>query len=141
MKRNIWVIAVLLAIAFVGQAAVAGAQEPPPPTTPEQKPEQASATVEGNWTMSLDGPQGPMQIALVLKQEGTKITGSMTSQMGETSLEGTYEGGKLAFGIYFEGPNGAMEIYFAAELKEDGTLAGSLSGPMGDLPWVAERVK
>jgi hypothetical protein len=34
-----------------------------------------------------------------------------------------------------------MEIYFAGQLKEDGTLAGSMSGPMGEMPWVAERAK
>ncbi|MEW5982606.1 MAG: hypothetical protein AB1806_09575 [Acidobacteriota bacterium] len=140
MKMSTVVVAILMAVACVGQISVAFAQEPPPPK-PEQKPDQQAATVDGNWIMSLEGPQGPMQVSMVLKQEGTKVTGSLTSQMGETALEGTFEAGKLAFAIAFEGGSGTMEIYFAAELKEDGTLAGVLSGPMGDMPWVAERAK
>lgn len=136
MKRNMVVIAVLTAIVVVGLAGVASAQEPP-----AQKPAEKPAGIAGNWIMSLDGPQGPMQITMVLALEGTKVTGSLTSQMGETPLEGTYEEGKLAFAIVFQGGSGAMEIYFAGQLKEDGTMAGSLSGPMGEMAWVAERAK
>ena len=135
MKRSMLVVAILAAMVF-GHAAVALAQDPPAP-----KPEQKAAGIDGNWNMSLEGPQGPMQIALVLKQDGTKVTGTLTSQMGETALQGTFEENKLAFSISFDGGSGPMEIYFAAELKEDGTLAGTLSGPMGDMPWVAERAK
>lgn len=138
MKRNMLVIAMLTAIAIVGLAGVASAQEPP---KPEQKPEEKPATIAGNWIMSLEGPQGPMQITMVLVLEEKKVTGSLTSQMGETALTGTFEEGKLAFGIVFDAGGQAMEIYFAGQLKEDGTLAGSMSGPMGEMPWVAERAK
>ena len=138
MKKHILLVVMLITVSLVGHAAAAAAQEPP---KPEQKPEQKTDSVAGNWIMSLEGPQGPMQITLVMQQEGTKVTGTLTSQMGETTLEGTFEAGKLAFSITFEGGSGTMQLYFAAELKEDGTLAGVLSGPMGDMPWVAERAK
>ena len=35
----------------------------------------------------------------------------------------------------------AMKIDFTGKLKADGTLAGTLTGPMGDMPWTASRVK
>lgn len=136
MKKNMLVMVMLTVGAIVGLAGVTSAQEPP-----AQKPAETAVSVDGTWLMSLDGPQGPMQITMVLKQEDTKVTGSLTSQMGETALEGTFEAGKLAFGIIFDAGGQMMEIYFAGDLKEDGTLAGALSGPMGDMPWVAERAK
>lgn len=138
MKKHILLVVTLVVMSMVGQAAIAAAQEPP---KPEQKPEQKTDSIAGNWIISLESPQGAMQVTMALQQEGTKVTGTLTSQMGETALEGTFEAGKLAFAIAFQGGSGTTEIYFTAELKEDGTLAGVLSGPMGDMPWLAERAK
>ena len=41
----------------------------------------------------------------------------------------------------FDGGGGSMQISFAGKLTDGNTLAGSLSGPMGDSPWSAVRVK
>jgi hypothetical protein len=35
----------------------------------------------GNWTLSLDSPQGPFEQALVLKDEGGKVVGEISNQM------------------------------------------------------------
>ena len=35
----------------------------------------------GSWTLSLDSPQGPFEQSLVLKDEGGKVVGEMSSQM------------------------------------------------------------
>ena len=69
--------------------------------------------------MSLDSPQGPMSIAVLLKVDGTKVTGTLTSQMGETALQGQYVEGVLNFGITFEGGGGSMQISFAGKLKDE----------------------
>jgi hypothetical protein len=49
--------------------------------------------------------------------------------------------GALTFGITFEGGGGSMQLSFSAKLVEDGSLAGVMSGPMGEIPWTAVRVK
>lgn len=101
----------------------------------------SKVTLDGKWNMSLDSPQGPMSILLTLKVDGTKVTGTLNSQMGETTLEGQYAEGVLNFGISFDGGGGTMQISFAGKLTDENTMAGSLSGPMGDIPWSAVRVK
>jgi len=35
----------------------------------------------GEWTLLLDGPQGPFEQSLTLKDEGGKVIGEMTNQM------------------------------------------------------------
>ena len=101
------------------------------------------AAIDGNWNMTVTMPDGtPMPVATVFKTEGKKLTGTLTSPQGETPLEGEYADGKIKFGISVPGEGGqAMTIGFAGDLKDDGTLAGVASGPMGELPWKAERVK
>ena len=101
----------------------------------------SKVAIDGKWNMSLESPQGPMSILVVFKVDGTKVTGTLSSQMGETPLEGTYADGVLNFGITFDGGGGSMQIAFAGKLTDENTMAGSLSGPMGDIPWAATRVK
>ena len=127
------VLAVVLSLAF--QPAFAG-QAPQEP-----KKDLSKVALDGKWNMSVESPQGPMSILVVFKVDGTKVTGTLSSQMGETPLEGTYADGVLNFGITFDGGGGSMQIAFAGKLTDENTMAGSLSGPMGDIPWSAVRVK
>ena len=41
----------------------------------------AAGAFMGNWSLTLDSPQGPFEQALVLKDEGGKVVGEITSQM------------------------------------------------------------
>jgi len=136
MKRLTMFAVVLFTLAVSGPA-VHASQEKQEPT----KDGRASANVTGKWSLSLETPQGPMTVALVLKQEGTKVTGTLAGPQGETALEGQFVDGTLTFGISFESPNGSMQLSFSAKLVEDGSLAGVMSGPMGEIPWTAVRVK
>jgi hypothetical protein len=79
-----------------------------------RKDGQAAANVSGKWSLSIETPQGPMTVALVLKQEGTKVTGTLAGPQGETALEGQFVDGTLTFGISFESPNGSMQLSFSA---------------------------
>jgi hypothetical protein len=127
---------VLFTVALSVQAVQASqaAQEP-------TKDGQAAANVSGKWSLSLETPQGPMTVAMVLKQEGTKVTGTLAGPQGETPTEGQFVDGTLTFGISFDGGGGSMQLSFSAKLAADGSLAGVMSGPMGEIPWTAVRVK
>lgn len=136
MKKLTMFAVVLFTLASSVQAIHAwqAAQEP-------KKDGQAAANVTGKWSLSIETPQGPMTVAMVLKQEGTKVTGTLAGPQGETALEGQFVDGTLTFGISFEGSGGSMQLSFTAKLAEDGSLAGVMSGPMGEIPWTAVRVK
>ena len=100
-----------------------------------------TSKVDGKWAMNVETPQGAMDVALDLKSDGKKITGTISSPQGDAPLEGEYADGKIAFAISIESPEGAMAIGFAGAKKEDGTMAGTLTGPFGEAPWTASRVK
>ena len=77
---------------------------------------------------------------LVLKQDGGKVTGTFTSPHGDVPLAGEYVGTTLTFHATIEDPHHA-ELTFTGTRKDDGTLAGAVTGPMGDMTWKAERAK
>jgi hypothetical protein len=76
-----------------------------------------------------------------MKLDGKKLTGMLSSQMGDVALEGEFADGKVTFGISFDAGGGAMSITFVGTMKDADNMTGTMSGPMGEVPWVAKRVK
>ena len=132
-------VALTLCAALVAVSALSAQQTPPttPPAAPAAPAKTEGATVAGNWVISMDYGQGPTEIAAIFKLEGKKLTGSLTSPAGETPLEGEFAEGKLTFGIDVQG----MALSFTATLKDADNMTGTMGGQMGDIPWVAKRVK
>ena len=80
-------------------------------------------------------------MGLVLKQDGKKVTATPAPPHGsEIPLEGEFVGGTLKLSTSSQGGE-APHATLNAVLKSDGTLAGYLSGPMGDMQWTASRAK
>lgn len=129
------------AVAFAALAVIIGASSSIIAAQAAPAANAAAAKVDGKWAMNVETPQGAMDVALELKSEGKKITGTITSPQGDAPLEGEYADGKIAFAISIESPEGAMAIGFAGAMKDDGTMAGTLTGPFGEAPWTASRVK
>jgi hypothetical protein len=97
----------------------------------------ASVDMTGKWTMAVVEAQ--LQIALDLKQSGTKITGTATSDhLGTMTLTGTLANGTLTFTT-----NGSTsgDIQYTGTLKADGTFAGGLTSQAGAMTWTLAQVK
>ncbi len=76
----------------------------------------AAADATGNWSGSMQGPNGDMTITFHLKQDGAKLTGSVETGMGDPVeiQNGKVDGGK----IYWETSFNGMTI------QHDGTISG-----------------
>ena len=128
--------ALICAASLSAQAQQTGPAAPKPTTAVE------APTPAGNWNMSLDAGQGPMDIAVALKLDGKKLTGMLSSQMGDVALAGEIAAdGKVVFSISFDGGGGAMDLTFMGTMKDADNMTGTMNGPMGEIPWVAKRVK
>jgi hypothetical protein len=103
----------------------------------------ATATIAGKWTMSVESPRhGVLSLGLVLEQEGQRVTGTLANPHGEKDLplEGEFVDGTLTLSTNNDASD-PMHFTGTAQLKDDGTLAGSLSSSDGDLTWTAARIK
>jgi len=128
MKRMIPVLM------FVGLALVMGA------TTAAQAP-AAAPDLTGKWTMKVSGgPHGDAAMALVLKQEGEKVTGQFNpGHDGDIPMAGTFVKGALT--LKSPANDEGQAITMKGTFKADGSLAGFLSSAMGDMTWIASRDK
>lgn len=59
-----------------------------------------AADVTGNWTAMVPGRNGDQETKITLKQDGDKLTGSMTSPRGERQIsEGKVTGDSISFTV------------------------------------------
>lgn len=64
---------------------------------------QNATNVTGNWTMEVQTDAGSGSPTFVLKQEGEKITGTYTGQLGESPVAGTLKGNTIHLEFAIQG--------------------------------------
>ncbi|HKE58270.1 MAG TPA: hypothetical protein VKB46_16270 [Pyrinomonadaceae bacterium] len=101
-------------------------------------PAAAPVELAGEWDAVADAQGQPFPFTLVLKIEGEKVTGSSTSQLGESTISnGTWKDGQLNFQL--DSQNGT--VVMSATVVE-GKLSGAFdfAGQMQG-KWVAVKKK
>lgn len=138
MKKTL----VTLCLAFACAVSLSAQTAQDPPAAPKPAPtDKAALSLAGNWTISMDYGQGPKDIAAVMKLDGKKLTGMLSTEVGDTALEGEFADGKANFAISIDAGGGAMQLTFTLTMKDADNLAGTMGGAMGEIPFVGKRVK
>jgi hypothetical protein len=107
----------------------------------------AANTIEGKWTWTQMGPNGDVAITLELKQEGEKLTGTMTRNNMPTEIkEGTIKGSDLSFISVRERNGQEFKTVYKGKLDADagkitGTITTNRNGNEQTREWTATRAK
>jgi hypothetical protein len=103
-----------------------------------------AASVAGRWRMTIEFDHEARPAGLQIAVSGGKVTGSFAASFagGEVPIAGEFRGGTLTFQASTTGgPHPGMSLDFTATLKDNATLAGTMSAPFGDFSWTAERLR
>jgi hypothetical protein len=96
----------------------------------------AAVNLNGEWDGVADAQGQPFPFLLTLKVDGANVTGSSSSQLGESQIKkGTWKDGKLVFEL--EGQNGVISMsatVVEGKLSGEFDFAGQLQGK-----WVAVK--
>lgn len=94
----------------------------------------------GPWNVTVQGPQGPMNSLLTLKQSGDTISGDFESELGKAPVAGMVQGDSIKFSFALDVGGQQLSILAAGALKDPKTLNGQLDvGGMGAFPFLATR--
>lgn len=101
------------------------------------------ADISGKWVMTVQGPQGAMDSNVEFKQEGEKLSGTISSeQLGTSKVEGTVKGDTLRFAFSIDAGGQQFALTGGALLKEKDVIDGQLvAGEMGNFPFTMKRQK
>ena len=95
--------------------------------------------VAGTWKGTLETPNGAQENTFVLKVDGEKLTGSITSQMGTMEIsDGKVDGDKVSFAI---STDFGLINYSGAVKGDEMKLTLSAGGGQFTLDFVAHRAK
>lgn len=94
----------------------------------------------GTWVLTINSPQGPMDVTMTVTQSGGSFSGSMTSMLGTTSFDdGQIDGRSASWSMTIQMGGNAMTLTYQAQV--DGTrMTGSVSlGQFGNAPFTGEK--
>jgi|WetSurMetagenome_2_1015567.scaffolds.fasta_scaffold844366_1 hypothetical protein len=126
----VFVVAACLA-AGSGLAAAQGAA-----AGQEKQAAAAGDPITGDWSGTVESPQGTIGFTLTLKLENGKVTGEIASDQGGTSLAGTWTEGKLSANFDYNGTPVAMTGSF-----KDDVFGGEMNMGGGQMvmSWTAKK--
>src|SRR5687767_6650905 len=98
----------------------------------------SAQSIDGAWDLSINGPEGVITATANLKQDGEKVSGSITSPQGTVDLSGTVKGKTLNLAFQIQGPQGALDIKVNGEV--DGSeMKGIIDFGMGMADFTAKK--
>jgi len=95
-------------------------------------------SVAGDWALTVNGPQGTVDTDASFKQAGDKVTGTFSSQLGETNVEGTMTGSTLSLAFTVVTPNGPIDIRMTAEVAGS-EMKGTIDFGMGTADFTGKK--
>lgn len=105
----------------------------------QEQEKKDAANVTGTWVFDVQTSAGSGTPTMTFKQEGEKLTGQYSGQLGELPLTGTAKDSKITFqfDVSVEGTN--LSIVYAGTVEKD-SMKGTVSlGAAGDGTFTAKR--
>lgn len=102
----------------------------------------AGATdVSGTWDCSVNLEGGPQNIknTFVFKQQGEKLTGTLSGGLGEQQITGTVKGNKVVFGYEGKREGQTLKITYTGTIESPTKMTGTLEFPKGPGTWTATK--
>jgi hypothetical protein len=97
--------------------------------------QEKAAGIAGQWELTVSSPHGDVPMSMDLKQDGKKVSGTLTSGQGDRQVNGTFDEGRLSL----EATGGEQAWTITAKLGSDGQLQGHVSASMGDMKFTGRR--
>ena len=115
-----------------------------PPTTTTSagatKPAGTPGGASGEWDLTFKTPKGDVQATATINQDGGKLSGTLSSQMGEAPVTGTVVGTSLRVMSNVITPRGTLPLTMKGDIVGDAIANGKakLKG-VGKMKWTAKR--
>lgn len=101
-----------------------------------------AADVSGTWEAAVETSAGSGTPTFVLKQEGSKLSGTYSGALGEAAVTGTVNGDQIE--IIFEiAPQGdKIKVTYQGKISSETKMAGKLTIPgLAEGTWTATKKK
>ena len=98
-----------------------------------------AAKVAGDWTLSVETPNGTRTPTASFKQEGENLTGTYKGALGEAPLKGTIKGNEIKFTVTVNTPNGELALDYSGTVDGDSMKGSVKFGQAGEGTWTGKK--
>src|SRR5689334_19106056 len=112
-SRSSTALATALAAIVIAAAAVAG--------------QASKVDVTGKWTFNVETSAGSGTPTITLKQDGDKLTGHYSGQLGEADLTGTVKGQDIAFKFSVDAQGNNLDCTYTGTVEGKDALKGKVN--------------
>jgi hypothetical protein len=107
--------------------------------TAAQSTEARTTDVSGAWTFQVEFSGGSGTPSMTFKQDGEKLTGQYSGQLGEAPLTGTVKGNAIEFAIDVDVQGTAAHIVYSGTVEKDAMKGTVKLGEFGEGTFTAKR--
>lgn len=98
--------------------------------------------VTGKWVFNVETSAGAGSPNFEFKQEGEKLSGTYSGQLGSAKLEGTVKDRKIDFKFNVDVGGNAGTVMYSGTVQDDGTMKGKVElAGMGEGTFTGKRAK
>ena len=125
----------LTAALILSLAGPVPAQSPAPAAAP------ASTDVVGTWNATFNTQNGQIPAQIKIKKNSDKLTGTISSQMGEFELQAEQKSQTVSIWFTMQGQNGAIPVELSATQDGDTMKGSAMASGSAAGDWTATRDK
>ncbi|MBI3664931.1 MAG: hypothetical protein HY236_01690 [Acidobacteria bacterium] len=100
-----------------------------------------AADITGNWNFSVDLDAGSGNPSFTFQQDGEKLTGHYSGQLGEADLTGTVRGDDIEFTFTVKGDQGESTATFTGKISGDTMKGKAVYTNFGSGTFAARRAR
>ena len=105
----------------------------------EQEKKDTAVNVTGTWLFDVQTSAGSGTPTMTFKQDGEKLTGQYSGQLGEAPLTGTVKDSKITFQIEVAVEGTSLTIVYSGTVEKD-SMKGTVSlGEAGEGTFTAKK--
>ena len=121
-------------------AATAAAAAPVPAAAPAAGASASKSGATTQWDVVFKTPNGDFPASVTLTEDSGKVTGTISSQLGEVPLAGTHTGKTLKLDFTMTTPQGAMPVSMTGDIDADAIPSGTADvAGLGAMQWSAKK--
>lgn len=99
-----------------------------------------AADISGTWKFSVETDAGSGTPTFVFKQDGEKLTGSYSGQLGEAKITGTVKGDTVQWSFEVSPGDAVVKVTYHGTLEGDSKMKGTAElGSLGTGKFTAEK--
>jgi hypothetical protein len=104
-----------------------------------QQPSETRTDVSGTWAFQVEFTGGTGTPTMTFKQDGEKLTGHYSGQLGEAPLTGTVKGNAIEFAIDVNVQGTAAHIVYSGTVDKDSMKGTVQLGDFGEATFTAKK--